>query len=88
MIKQFDLVLLAETLTADHLPPATSAILFEVPVLPAGAVGAVVEVYGNGAGYEVEFVSDAGDTLALVTLSPAQVRPAGLPEVARGALAG
>lgn len=37
--------------------------------LAAGTIGAVVMVYETPPGYEVEFVDEAGDTLALVTLS-------------------
>jgi hypothetical protein len=39
-----------------------------------GDVGAVVLVHARDAAYEVEFVSTSGETVALVTLSPAQVR--------------
>ncbi|MEM6365695.1 MAG: DUF4926 domain-containing protein [Planctomycetota bacterium] len=40
-----------------------------------GDVGTVVHVYRGGAGYEVEFVDGGGQTVALVTLSAADVRP-------------
>jgi len=43
--------------------------------LEAGDVGTVVHVYDNGAAFEVEFVSLEGQTLAVVTLAAAQVRP-------------
>jgi Domain of unknown function (DUF4926) len=39
-----------------------------------GDVGAVVHVYATGAGYEVEFITGAGQTLAVETLQPADVR--------------
>lgn len=42
--------------------------------LRAGDVGAVVHVYENGKAYEVEFVSGAGETLAVETLDPADIR--------------
>jgi hypothetical protein len=42
--------------------------------LTAGDVGTVVLVHQRGAGYEVEFTTLAGDTVALVTLDAADVR--------------
>ncbi len=42
--------------------------------LEAGDIGTVVHVHGAGAGYEVEFMTLAGTTVAVVTLRPAQVR--------------
>lgn len=42
--------------------------------LKKGDVGAVVHVYGDGEGYEVEFVTAAGNTVAVVTLQPEDVR--------------
>jgi hypothetical protein len=43
--------------------------------LEAGDIGTVVHVHARGAGYEVEFMTLAGTTAAVVTLSPAQLRP-------------
>ena len=43
--------------------------------LEAGDIGTVVHVHAGDAAYEVEFMTLAGDTLAIVTLSPSQVRP-------------
>ena len=43
--------------------------------LEAGDIGTVVHVHEGRAGYEVEFMTLAGETLAVVTLRPAQVRP-------------
>ena len=43
--------------------------------LKAGDVGTIVHIYGDGAAYEVEFVSLEGRTLAVATLEAAQVRP-------------
>ena len=43
--------------------------------LEAGDIGTAVHVHAGGAGYEVEFMTLAGETLAVVTLRPAQVRP-------------
>ena len=43
--------------------------------LSAGDIGTVVLVHRNAAGYEVEFTSLDGDTIAVVTLMANQVRP-------------
>ena len=40
----------------------------------AGDVGAVVDVYSNGAAYEVEFVDGDGTTVACVTLDAKDAR--------------
>lgn len=42
--------------------------------LEAGDIGTVVHVHKGGAGYEVEFMTLAGETVAVVTLQPAQLR--------------
>jgi hypothetical protein len=44
--------------------------------LRKGDLGAVVLVHDDGAGYEVEFVTLDGQTLAVVTLPADAVRPA------------
>jgi len=43
--------------------------------LAAGDVGTVVHVHGEGKGYEVEFMTLTGDTVAIVTVMASQVRP-------------
>jgi hypothetical protein len=43
--------------------------------LARGDVGTVVLAHGNGAAFEVEFVSYDGHTVALLTLERQQVRP-------------
>ena len=43
--------------------------------LARGDVGTAVLVHGNGAAFEVEFVSYDGPTVALLTLDRNQVRP-------------
>ncbi|MDT4953121.1 MAG: hypothetical protein QOJ02_1259 [Acidobacteriota bacterium] len=43
--------------------------------LKAGDIGTVVHIHQGGAGYEVEFMTLAGETIAVVTLMAAQVRP-------------
>jgi hypothetical protein len=42
--------------------------------LLAGDVGAIVHVYAHQQGFEVEFISGGGGTLAVVTLKPSDVR--------------
>lgn len=49
--------------------------------LQAGDVGVIVHVYSNGAAFEVEFVSGGGDTVAVVTLDAAGVRPVAHEEI-------
>jgi len=43
--------------------------------LTAGDVGAVVHAYPNKTAFEVEFVTEAGETVALVTLTANEIRP-------------
>jgi hypothetical protein len=43
--------------------------------LKAGDVGTVVHVYPNAAAFEVEFLALDGNTAALATVLPSQVRP-------------
>lgn len=61
MIKELSLVVL------DCDPPHEK--------LNRGDVGTVVHVHKGGVAYEVEFVDDAGQTVALVTVEAADVRP-------------
>ncbi len=61
MIKEHDCVVLTEDLPQEGLM--------------AGDVGTVVHIHQGGAGYEVEFMTLAGHTLAVATLLPAQLRP-------------
>jgi hypothetical protein len=49
--------------------------------LQQGDVGAVVHVYSTGAAYEVEFVTAAGRTVAVLTLTAADVRPMAAGEI-------
>jgi hypothetical protein len=44
--------------------------------LRAGHVGTVVEVFRQGEAYEVEFLDAEGDTVALLTISAADLRGA------------
>ena len=49
--------------------------------LEAGDVGTVVLVHSGGAGYEVEFVALDGETIAVVSAHPHQIRSAASREV-------
>lgn len=61
MIKEHDCVVLTQDLPEENLK--------------AGDIGTVVHIHQNGAGYEVEFMTLAGKTIAVATLLPAQIRP-------------
>jgi len=43
--------------------------------LTQGDLGAVVHSYADGAAFEVEFVTAEGETVALLTLTQADIRP-------------
>ena len=60
MVRELDRVILTQDLT-DH-------------GLKAGDIGTVVLVHGAGAGYEVEFTTLDGETLAVTTVRANQVR--------------
>ena len=45
--------------------------------LKAGDVGAVVHIHNAGAAYEVEFMTFAGNTVAVATVNAATLRPVG-----------
>jgi hypothetical protein len=53
--------------------------------LRAGDLGTVVLVHQHG-GYEVEFVTLDGETVAVISLAPAQVRPVGHRAIAHARL--
>jgi hypothetical protein len=67
MIDEMDLVVLKRDLSKERLA--------------AGDVGTVVLVHQQGAGYEVEFATLSGDTVAVVTLDASDVRPVGEREI-------
>jgi len=50
--------------------------------LERGDIGTVVLIHRDGKGYEVEFVSLDGETMAVISLLPSQVRPIGRREIA------
>jgi hypothetical protein len=68
MLKELDTIVLTEDLP-DH-------------GLKVGDVGTVVLVHGSR-GYEVEFMTLDGETLAVVSVLPHQVRPVGRREIAQ-----
>ena len=43
--------------------------------LAAGDVGTVVHIHGGGEGYEVEFMTLTGDTIAVASVEASSVRP-------------
>lgn len=68
MISELDTIVLTKDLPSEHLQ--------------AGDVGTVVLVHKAAAGFEVEFISLAGDTLAVVAVPADAVRPVGDKEIA------
>lgn len=50
--------------------------------LEHGDIGTVVLVHRGGKGYEVEFMALDGETVAVVSLFPSQIRPLGHREIA------
>jgi hypothetical protein len=61
IIQEHDCVVLTEDLAAEGLQ--------------AGDVGTVVHIHRDAVAYEVEFMTLTGQTVAVVTLRPSQVRP-------------
>ena len=68
MIKEHDTIVLTEDLPNEGVR--------------AGDVGTVVHVHNGGEGYEVEFMTLAGQTIAMASLLAAQVRPVSRQDVA------
>lgn len=68
MIQELEIVVLTSDLPADQLK--------------AGDVGTVVLVHGDGQGYEVEFSSFTGETIAVVSVYPEQIRRVDRREIA------
>ncbi|MBI5914797.1 MAG: DUF4926 domain-containing protein [Bacteroidetes bacterium] len=67
-IKEFDRVILTENI--------------EKPGLKVGDIGTVVHVYDKGKGFEVEFATLLGETVAVCTLFPNQIRAIDKREIA------
>ena len=63
MIKEHDCVVLTGDLPEEGLQ--------------AGDVGTVVHIHRNDAAYEVEFITLTGQTVAVATVLPIQLRPVG-----------
>ena len=61
MIRELDTVVLAKDL--------------KIYGLKRGDVGAVVNCYADGKAFEVEFVTGDGKTIAVLTLTDADIRP-------------
>ena len=51
--------------------------------LKSGDVGIVVHCYSDGEGYEVEFVTADGETIGVLTLTRADIRPRAQKEILR-----
>jgi hypothetical protein len=68
MIKEHDCIILTVDLPGQRLR--------------AGDIGTVVHIHRGGAGYEVEFMTLDGETIAVVTLLASQVRPIGKGQLA------
>jgi hypothetical protein len=49
--------------------------------LEAGDVGTIVHVHPGGAAFEVEFVTMTGTTVAVATVTAAQLRPVGRQDI-------
>lgn len=49
--------------------------------LKRGDIGTVVHCYESGIAFEVEFVAGIGDTIGVLTLEKADIRPIGRKEV-------
>ena len=63
MIREHDCIVLTQDLPEEQLR--------------AGDVGTVVHIHGSAKAYEVEFVTLTGQTVAVVTVLPSQLRPVG-----------
>lgn len=61
MIKEHDCIVLLQDLPENSLK--------------SGDIGTVVHIHKGGTGYEVEFMTLAGETVAIVMLLPGQLRP-------------
>lgn len=56
--------------------------------LKQGDIGVVVLIHRDNGGYEVEFLALDGETIAVVTLFPAQIRPVGHREIPHARMMG
>ena len=67
-IKEFDRVILTDNIKDTDLK--------------SGDIGTIVHIYKKDTGYEVEFVTLLGETIAVCSLLPTQVRPIRKKEIA------
>ena len=67
MIKEHDCIVLTANLPDESLE--------------AGDVGTVIHIHPGGAAYEVEFMTMTGQTVAVTTVLPTQLRPVGKRDV-------
>jgi hypothetical protein len=67
MIKEHDCIVLTADLPDDRLE--------------AGDVGTVVHIHSGASAYEVEFMTLTGQTVAVTTVLPTQLRPVGKRDV-------
>jgi hypothetical protein len=74
MIKEHDRVVLQTDLPDDGLE--------------RGDVGTIVNVYGHGDAYDVEFITLVGETITVTTLLADQVRPVRKREITHARLVG
>jgi hypothetical protein len=68
VIKEHDCIVLTQDLPDDGLQ--------------AGEIGTVVHVHRDAAAYEVEFITLTGQTVAVTTVLPFQLRPVGQRDLA------
>jgi len=66
----------------DELDPVVLTADLPEQGLRAGDVGWVVMIHGSGAGYEVEFVTLAGETVSVATVPAESLRPVQKNEIA------
>jgi hypothetical protein len=67
MIKELDQIVLTSDLPNEGLK--------------AGDVGTIVDIHRRGEAFEVEFMTLAGETVAVTTILASQVRPIGKREI-------
>lgn len=68
MIREHDCVVLTADLPEENLQ--------------MGDIGTVIHIHNAGDGYEVEFMTLDGETVAIASLRPAQLRPIARREIA------
>lgn len=79
MFKELDVIALTTEVPLDHIwdvPDSDPLIEKRNPGdgLKVGDIGTIVCIQGNGEALEVEFLGPDGNTIAIATISPSQVR--------------